>query len=250
MGTELIVTMATGIVSMFAGILAQWFARRLQREKQLEREQVEKIAEVVKLDESARRVSLVEAVVNKLPEKPDLSGQILQTVEEIALRVSRVEGASKQSPAVEGLVRNYHEQALSQAQTQFWFSVVAATVGFGWILYAGLEIRADNYLAVLKTLPGIVMDVVAFLFFKQASETRQRATELYDRLRKDKQMTEAIGLVGTIQDPIVKSTVQAQIALKMAGLEPEPVDLNKFLVGGGTAAAVIGQPNPSGHSSS
>jgi len=73
------------------------------------------------------------------------------------------------------------------------------------------------------------MDTVAFLFFRQASETRQRATELYDRLRKDKQASEAIALVAAIEDIKVKSAVQAQLALHMAGLEPAPIDLTKFL---------------------
>ena len=73
------------------------------------------------------------------------------------------------------------------------------------------------------------MDAVAFLFFRQASETRQRATELYDRLRRDKQMTESLRLVTSIEDLRVRSAVKAQMALHMSGLDPAPIDLTKFL---------------------
>jgi translation elongation factor EF-4 len=131
--------------------------------------------------------------------------------------------------AVENLINNYHEQALGQTRAQFWFSVVAATIGFGWILYAGTEIKADNFVTISKVLSGMVMDAVAFLFFRQASKTRQRATELYDRLRRDKQMTESVKLVASIEDVRVRSAVKAQVAFHMAGLQPNPIDLSTFL---------------------
>jgi len=44
-----------------------------------------------------------------------------------------------------------------------------------------------------------MIDSVAYLFFKQASETRQRATEFYDRLRTDKKNTESINLIAHIE---------------------------------------------------
>jgi hypothetical protein len=81
----------------------------------------------------------------------------------------------------------------------------------------------------MKILPGAVMDAVAFLFFKQATETRQRATELYDRLRTDKRNTESVNLVSSIEDVKVRSAVKAQIALHMSGLNPSPIDLTNFL---------------------
>jgi hypothetical protein len=42
------------------------------------------------------------------------------------------------------------------------------------------------------------MDAVAFPFFRQVTEIRQRATDLYDRLRNDKQIAESIALVASI----------------------------------------------------
>jgi hypothetical protein len=83
-----------------------------------------------------------------------------------------------------------------------------------------------------------VMDAVAFLFFRQASETRQRATELYDRLRRDKQMAESATLVGSIEDLRLRGAVKAQLALHMAGLQPNGIDLSSFLSQDGMDATV------------
>src|SRR6266516_3495197 len=131
--------------------------------------------------------------------------------------------------AVESLITGYHEQALSQAKAQFWFSVFAACVGFAWILYAGADIRAESLSTISRIVPGAVLDAVAFLFFRQASETRQRATELYDRLRRDQQTSDSVALASSIEDLKVRSVVKAQIALHLSGLQPNPIELGSFL---------------------
>jgi LytS/YehU family sensor histidine kinase len=110
------------------------------------------------------------------------------------------DGPSEENELVEDLVTNYHQQALSQARVQFWFSIVAATVGFLYIMFAALTIDTKELINYTKVLPGVVMDAIAALFFRQAEQTRQRATELYDRLRKDRQMMRAESVVESIED--------------------------------------------------
>ena len=88
---------------------------------------------------------------------------------------------------------------------QFWFSVVAATVGFLYILYAAADFQADNWASLLKVLPGVVIDAVAVLFFRQAEQTRQRATELYDRLRIDSNTIVAKELLSSIEEVKIRS---------------------------------------------
>lgn|SRR4029077_18022313 len=68
-----------------------------------------------------------------------------------------------------------------------------------------------------------------FCFFKQAAEIRQRATELYDRLRQDKQVAESSAIVASIEDVHLRSAVKAQLALHMSGLQPNAIDLGAFL---------------------
>ena len=187
------------------------------------------MAGLVVREESAKKAAVLERVVERIPVGLTPK-QFEALVAEITARLPPSSGAAlPTSGAVETLITNYHEQALAQAKAQFWFSVAAATIGFGWILWAGSAIHPASPATVTKTLPGVVMDAVAFLFFKQASETRQRATELYDRLRRDKQVAESAAIVGSIEDIRLRSAVKAQLALHMSGLQPNPIDLSIFL---------------------
>jgi hypothetical protein len=131
----------------------------------------------------------------------------------------------------------YHEQALTQATVWFWTSVTAAAAGFLWILYTGLatELSAGAYIARLS--PSIISEVVAYLFFRQASATRERATELFDRHRRDRQVEGSSALIATIEDVTLRSAMQAQIALHMSGLKPKPIDLRTFIAPPQTVAS-------------
>jgi hypothetical protein len=224
-----IASVLAGLASLAAALLAQRMSALRRRDRERHLEEVERIAGAVQTEESARKAAVLERVVERVP--VGLTAEQLATlVEEITARLPvNPATAVAATSAVEELINNYHEQALSQARAQFWFSIVAATTGFAWILFAGSAITAENFASVSKILPGVVMDAVAFLFFRQASETRQRATELYDRLRRDKQMSESGALVLSIEDVRLRSAVKAQIALHMSGLEPNPIDLSTFL---------------------
>lgn len=218
--------------TVVAALITQIIYRRQSKEQKQAEAQAGKLAEMVKHEAEIRRTAAVEQLIQRLPEGQQSIDKLFEALQKLAIEVPRnTPESSEELSAVENLIASYHEQALSQALIQFWFSVLAATVGFGWLLYAGSNIDAQQILTVFKILPGIVMDVVAFLFFKQASETRQRATDLYDRLRSDKQGSEAMNLVNSIDDIKIRSAVQAQIALHKAGLSPTPIDVMRFMTG-------------------
>lgn len=139
--------------------------------------------------------------------------------------ISNDDGLKMRSNFVADMIESYHMQALSQAKVQFWFSVVAATTGFLYILYAAQRTADGTWAIAANTLPGVVIDAVAFLFFRQAEQTRERATELYDRLRQDRQTEKAYSIVDSIDDWYTRSMVKAQIALHMSGLSPKVLDL-------------------------
>lgn len=226
---ELFLALVAGVVAIFAGLLSQQVTRKRRRELEENRREINDLVAVLEKEEASRKTTVMEKVIEKIPVGLS-SEQFTALINEISTRLPTHETQSTvPSMAVENLINTYHEQALSQAKMQFWFSIIAASVGFAWILVAASDIRADNFMTISKTLPGMVIDAVAFLFFRQASETRQRATELYDRLRKDKLMTESVKLVASIEDLKVRSAVKAQIALHMSGLEPNPIDLTRFL---------------------
>ena len=120
---------------------------------------------------------------------------------------------------VRTLVNEYHKQALSQAKVQFWFSVVAASIGFVIII---MPIVRGNT-SLLQAASGIILEAVAALFFTQAAQTRERATALYDRLRTDRERTYALSLVDSIDNGNVRNAVKAELALHMAGLASSPL---------------------------
>ena len=241
---NLIATLIAAVGTMLAGLITQLLSTRRRRELQQHREELERLAGVVNTEESARKAAVLERVVERIPIGLTPK-QFESLIAEITSRVPSSPDANLTTAgAVETLITNYHEQALTQAKAQFWFSVAAATVGFGWILWAGSGIDPANTATVAKTIPGIVMDAVAFLFFKQASETRQRATELYDRLRRDKQMSESAAIVSSIEDVRLRSAVKAQLALHMSGLQPSPIDLSIFLSGESAISGNNAQAKP------
>jgi len=229
MSFDLLASVLTALVTLLAAVLTTFLGARRTREKERAELDIDKLAVALQSEQASRRSAALEAVAQTLPVGLS-STQVSELVDQISTKMAAlVPEPAKPHSAIEGLINNYHEQALGQARAQFWFSVVAATVGFAWILYGGAGISPENLATVSKILPGVVMDSVAFLFFRQASETRQRATELYDRLRRDKQAAEAVVLVASIDDLKVRSAVKAQIALQLAGLQPSPIDLSSFL---------------------
>jgi hypothetical protein len=228
MPLDLLASLLTAVASLLAAVLTTWISAKTRRLKHRESAEIESIAKALQAEEAVRKSAVLEKAAEKIPAGLTAE-QFSVLLNELTLRQPRSMEKEPTQTAVEHLISGYHEQALSQARAQFWFSVVAATVGFAWILYAGTDINAENLASATKILPGVVMDAVAFLFFKQASETRQRATDLYDRLRRDKQMAESVSLVSSIEDVRVRSAVKAQIALHMSGMQPNAIDLSHFL---------------------
>jgi hypothetical protein len=190
---------------------------------------IEKISQTVRASANTAQSRALEALVEKLP--TEISGPEFKELMTLQLATNAFVGSvakSEDQELVEDLVTNYHEQALSQAAVQFWFSVAAATVGFLYIIFAALagDGTAGSY---VKILPGVIVDAIAALFFRQAEQTRVRATELYDRLRKDRNMFRAEAVVTSIEDVNIRSLAKAQIAFNMVGLVPKEMDLATFL---------------------
>lgn len=230
---QLIGAILVTITTACVGYLVQLISKKQKQISDKSKEQADSIAKAIQNKEEAKKTETVAMLLEKLPSGLTAQSFLekLQQIVSSAKDVSPIE--SKEELAVESLINSYHEQALNQARVQFWFSVIAATIGFGWIIYTGLKVNNSQLLELFKIVPGIAIDAVAFLFFKQAAETRSRATQLYDRLRTDKQLTESIGVVTAIENTDVRSAVQAQIALRMSGIDTPPLELNNFLIAAG-----------------
>lgn len=219
-----IVLSATGTVA--AGFFANLLSSRLTKIKKLETEKVKGLRDTIYVKLEEQRAKSVDEISEKMPvgiSAEQLEDQIAKAIKDNFATISK--NAREGLDFVSELVNGYHQQALSQAKIQFWFSVVAATVGFCYILVAATRATDGTLAVVLNSLPGVVIDAVAFLFFKQAEQTRERATALYDRLREDSQVEGAREMVESIDDVQIRSLVKAQIALHMSGLSPKELDL-------------------------
>lgn len=117
------------------------------------------------------------------------------------------------------LLESYHNQALQQANIQFWFSIFASVLGFSFIfLIVFLEKDKTWYEYILKTLPGVIVEVISVLFISQARETRERATNLFKELNYDNKIEKSVDIANTIDNNDVKSDVKAKIALHIIGM--------------------------------
>ncbi|MFA6053004.1 MAG: hypothetical protein WC762_10485 [Methylobacter sp.] len=231
MSYDLILTFASASATVVAALIANIISVKLTRQKELEKEKIEEFLSASGAKAEEARAKLTLALAEKLPAglNPEQILEKLSTQYRIGGDVIVNQIVKEGGDLIGDLVNGYHQQALSQARVQFWFSVVAATVGFIYILYSASTNPIEELSGILKILPGTVIDAVALLFFRQAEQTRQRATELYDRLRKDSQMAMSQKILESISDTQIKSLAQAQIALHLSGLTPKDIDLASLL---------------------
>ena len=232
--------LATTSIAFFLTYVIGYFTIQINRKLAINNKEhakrLEKIAELISAKSEESKLNLIEKIAPKLPEgtTPEqiqniVNGALINILANSDMNVGHTNHG--EGSFIQELVNSYHQQALSQARVQFWFSVGAATVGFVFIIYQSRFFAVGNIESYLRIMPGVIIDVVAALFFRQAEQTRERATALYDRLRSDNQVLRTQVLVESIEDGKMKSAVKALIALHMAGLKLNEADLLAFMNG-------------------
>lgn len=217
---------ATAIAGLLTGILSRIVRKRHASEK-IDANRVLSTYRNVAESRKLRATEEIVKEVSKRSSDKSLERRVRQVLDSLDLEESDYRNELR---IIEELITGYHEQALQQSKVQFWFSVIAATVGLGLIFYMILSaVNLTTLETILRSLPGVAIEAVAGLFFTQAHEIRKRATELFDRLRIDKQQTKAIAIANTIEDTTLRSTVIAQISLHMSGLTRVTADPNKII---------------------
>lgn len=122
------------------------------------------------------------------------------------------------------ILEAYHNQAIKQADIQFWFSIIAAVLGFALISVVIIWGEGETwYENVLQSLPGTIVEIISVLFIKQAKATRERATELFRELNYDNKIEMSIGIADSIDNADTKSEIKAKIALHIIDLDDVPV---------------------------
>ena len=152
------------------------------------------------------------------------NGGILQQEEKVHFS-SILQERNGDDEKLDNLIHNHHSQALSQSKIQFWFSLIAAVVGFIFIIIM-VCLASTNvwYEYIVRILPGVIIEAVSVLFFSQSRETRERASDFLNRLREDKQYEKGIAIAESISDEKLKSILKAEIALRLCGI----TDINIF----------------------
>jgi hypothetical protein len=86
-------------------------------------------------------------------------------------------------------------------------------VGLSLVAYAAIvSVGADSLQLTLRAIPCSIFECLAILFFKQSARLRQRATDLYDRLRSDQKHMSVLALIESIDNPQLRNLVKAQVA--------------------------------------
>lgn len=132
---------------------------------------------------------------------------------------SEAERKERFDAKIEELITNHHEQAIHEAKTQFWFSLMTSVAGFLIIIVSFFfPGSAEWYSKLVLTIPGVVMEAVSVLFFSQSKETREQSSDFLNRLREDRKFEKGIAIANTIADDTVKDKLLASIALNLCGI--------------------------------
>lgn len=139
-------------------------------------------------------------------------------------KINREKSINIEESYLHKLLELHHNQALQQANVQFWFSIFAAILGFVLIIiiiiFGQSEIWYEN---IIKATPGAIIEVVSVLFISQARETRDRATNFFTELNYDRKIKKSIEIAESIEHDEIRADVKAKIALHIIGIK-EKVD--------------------------
>ena len=120
---------------------------------------------------------------------------------------------------IETLIANHHEEAINEAKTQFWFSLIFACIGFIFIATTFVFSKdTEWYNKLVMTIPGAIIEAVSALFFSQSKETRERSSDFLNRLREDRKFEKGLEIANTVEDKKLKAKMLASIALNLCGI--------------------------------
>ena len=123
--------------------------------------------------------------------------------------------------AAAALLNEYHAHVLAQSRVAFWFSLSFASLGFVLIALSVVAAVIDSTrsASVPGVISGTVVEAVAGLFFVQSNRARDLMQSFFEKARADRSLAEALRLAEEGGDPMLRSRVQAVLALRLAHAE-------------------------------
>ncbi len=150
----------------------------------------------------------------------EFSSAVDEEVEEVRRRLSSADDEGYEDREYR-LLSEYHAQGLAQSKTSFQFSIFFASLGFLVIVVAvafSITSTRESWAGTTVSLiAGAIVEAVAGLFFVQSNRARSLMVAFFDRLRTDRNLRDALGLAENIDDEDLRSRLQTQLALSMAG---------------------------------
>ncbi|THA83555.1 hypothetical protein E6U81_15405 [Streptomyces sp. A0592] len=123
----------------------------------------------------------------------------------------------------------YYAYGLTQARSSFGTSQRFAGAGAAILLLGiGLAVRkaeagGELYLGIVTSATGLVTTLIGQLFHRRADIALQHMADQTAALRDDRRAAEttqqAIGLLETVDDPELRSRLQAGLIMKLSGAE-------------------------------
>lgn len=213
----LVVTIITGLIAVLASMIMPQMIKRITRP--YNERSVRAIREIDETNSANLRI--MERYSRLLAEEGAQQIKVKALTQQLQEYLqSTKENAKKYDNKIEEFIKNHHEQALLQSKIQFWFSLGISVVGFAFIIVMILITKeARWYEYIVRIVPGTVMETVSVLFFSQSKATRERASDFLNRLREDRQYEKAIKIAETIDDKDLQSTLKAEIALHLCGID-------------------------------
>ena len=209
---QVIMVIITSIVPILISLLA---SKSVKKQEKLSKELIEKTVR----EGNQAAIKTFGDAVSDIPEDQNTEEYLNRLSTTLSTdRYGLFKGESDNT--IDKLIQNHHEQALTQASIQFWFSLFAAVVGFIFILntISSSSSDASLYQTIIKVLPGIVIEAVSALFFAQSKETRERSADYLNKLREDQKISKILSIIDSIDDEKVKSVVKANVALHFSGI--------------------------------
>lgn len=166
--------------------------------------------------------STVKKALNNIPEgigEDEFFDRLKKELLEVSYIQLKEPDKNNENDSLYKFLESYHQQALQHSNIQFWFSIVAAVVGFGFIIVMFCtSLDKAWYECATRILPGAIIDAVSLLFFNQAHEARDRSVKFFKELNYDKQISKSVSIADSIEDIDTKSSLKAEIALHIIGL--------------------------------
>ncbi|UGT41147.1 hypothetical protein LTV02_35235 [Nocardia yamanashiensis] len=120
------------------------------------------------------------------------------------------------------LFNQYHSRSLLQSQISFLFSLGAATIGFGVIVWALYTVGSKGFdqigVAGIQLVAATIFEAVAALFFRTSNQSRELLITFFDKLRQDRQFEESLVLAREIsEDSSVRDHLHVAMAIHLIG---------------------------------